>query len=452
MALPPRGMRSTRTFGARFRGWGLAAALVISILAAITIIGTAEPAAAVTAPLAIDVQVSTHQSSSASTITSPTFSTHQTNEVLLAFLASDGPKTANETFSTVTGGGVTWTLRARSNTQAGTAEIWQANAPQLISNASITATRASGTAGGSITVAAFSGADATKTGATASASASSGGPTASLTTTVDGSWVWGVGDDWDKATARVPGANQNVADQYLASTGDTYWVQRQNTATSTAGTSTTINDTAPTADRWNLALIEVVPGSSTSTPPPDPPSSLSANVVSGTEIDLAWTASPTAGVAGYTIYRNGASVGTSQTTSYSDTTVSPGTTYTYTVSAYDSQGNASGPSNSVTATTPALSTKDVGQWGPVLTWPIVAVHAALMSNGKVLTWGNGASTPTLWDPSSNAFTAVPNAFANPMCGGLNVLPDGRVITIGGGGLPNTGIKTVTAFAPSTGKW
>ena len=315
MALPPRGMRSTRTFGARFRSWGLAAALVIAILAAITIIGTAEPAAAVTAPLAIDVQVSTHQSSSASTITSPNFSTHQTDEVLLAFLASDGPKTAKETFSTVTGGGVTWTLRTRSNTQAGTAEIWQANAPQLISDASITATRASGTAGGSITVLAFSGADATTTGATASASASSGGPTASLTTTVDGSWVWGVGDDWDKATARVPGANQNVADQYLASTGDTYWVQRQNTATSTAGTSTTINDTAPTADRWNLALIEVVPASSTSTPPPDPPSSLSANVVSGTEIDLAWTASPTAGVAGYTIYRNGASVGTSQTTS-----------------------------------------------------------------------------------------------------------------------------------------
>jgi len=66
-----------------------------------------------------------------------------------------------------------------------------------------------------------------------------------------------VGDDFDHATARTLGANQTLVDQYLASVGDTYWVQRQNTTIPNSGTSVTMNDTAPTGDQWNLALIEV---------------------------------------------------------------------------------------------------------------------------------------------------------------------------------------------------
>jgi hypothetical protein len=45
--------------------------------------------------------------------------------------------------------------------------------------------------------------------------------------------------------------------QTLATVGDTYWVQRQNAATPAAGTSVTINDTAPTGDRYNLVVVEI---------------------------------------------------------------------------------------------------------------------------------------------------------------------------------------------------
>jgi hypothetical protein len=45
----------------------------------------------------------------------------------------------------------------------------------------------------------------------------------------------------------------------MTSTGDTLWVQRQNAATPAAGTAVTISDTAPTNDRWNLAVIEIIP-------------------------------------------------------------------------------------------------------------------------------------------------------------------------------------------------
>ena len=55
---------------------------------------------------------------------------------------------------------------------------------------------------------------------------------------------------------------------------------------------------------------------------------------------LRWTASTdNVGVAGYNVYRNGTKIGTSATTSYVDPTAVAGTTYSYTVTAYDAAGN-----------------------------------------------------------------------------------------------------------------
>jgi hypothetical protein len=226
---------------------------------------SAEAQATVTAgspppSLVLDKVVTTRQSSAGSSISAPALTTSGSNELLLAFVSSDGPSSASsQSFSGLSGGGLTWTLRRRANAQAGTAEIWQAAAPAALSSAVITATRASGSYQGAITVAAFSGADTATAGATASASAASGAPSASLTTTRAGSWVWGVGEDWDKAAARTLGSGQTMVDQFLSPSGDTFWTQRQTATTATAGTTVTINDTAPTADRWDLSLVEVLP-------------------------------------------------------------------------------------------------------------------------------------------------------------------------------------------------
>jgi hypothetical protein len=85
-----------------------------------------------------------------------------------------------------------------------------------------------------------------------------GDPTASITTTRANSLVFGVGTDWDGATARTLGANQTIVHQYLATVGDTYWVQRTNSIPA-SGTRITITDTYGTTmpDRWNLAVIEI---------------------------------------------------------------------------------------------------------------------------------------------------------------------------------------------------
>ncbi len=76
---------------------------------------------------------------------------------------------------------------------------------------------------------------------------------------------------------------------------------------------------------------------------PSVPSNLQGAAVSTSRIDLTWTASTdNAGVTGYRIYRNGTAVGTSASTGYSDTGLSEATSYSYTVAAYDAEGNESG--------------------------------------------------------------------------------------------------------------
>ena len=110
----------------------------------------------------------------------------------------------------------------------------------------------------SITVVALTGASGI--GASAGASGQTGAPTVTLATTAANAWVYAVGNDWDKAIARTPGAGQTMVHQWVDTpTGDTMWVQRLNGAVVAPGTTVTINDTAPTMDQWNLTAVEIRP-------------------------------------------------------------------------------------------------------------------------------------------------------------------------------------------------
>lgn len=85
------------------------------------------------------------------------------------------------------------------------------------------------------------------------------------------------------------------------------------------------------------------------TEPPVTPTGLSAIPGDG-QVQLTWNANTERDLSHYVIYRNGAKIGTSTSASYTDTTVTNGTTYTYTVSAVDTSGNESEQSSPVTAT------------------------------------------------------------------------------------------------------
>jgi hypothetical protein len=216
-----------------------------------------------TSTILLDVNVSKDQSTASTTVMTPAFSTVSGNELLLAFVGSDYQSGANASVIGLGGGGLIWALVKRTNTQSGTAEIWRAFAPSTLINITVTATL-SQSVQSSITVLSFAGIDTTGTngsgavGAIGSANASSGTPTATLVTTRNNSWIFGVGNDYDNAIARTPGSGQKLVHQDLAPINDTYWVQMQNAATPLSGTSVTINDTAPTSDRYNLTIVEVL--------------------------------------------------------------------------------------------------------------------------------------------------------------------------------------------------
>jgi len=150
---------------------------------------------------------------------------------------------------------LTWTLVARSNAQLGDSEIWRATAPVILSGVAVTATLSRSVAS-SITVVSFTGSSGV--GATKAASGSSGAPSATLVTTVNNSLIFGAGNDWNHAIARSPLPDQAIVHQYLAPVDDTYWTQRVVPAIPTAGTSVTVGDSAPTGDRWNLVVVEIL--------------------------------------------------------------------------------------------------------------------------------------------------------------------------------------------------
>jgi len=90
--------------------------------------------------------------------------------------------------------------------------------------------------------------------------------------------------------------------------------------------------------------------------PPSTPQSLVASAVGPTQVNLSWSASTdNVGVTGYRIFRGGVQVGNANGLSFQDVGLSPSTTYSYTVAAFDAAGNTSSPSTAASATTPAAA-------------------------------------------------------------------------------------------------
>jgi len=299
---------------------------------------------------AIDALVWTDQPNTQTTVTSPAFSTTASNELLLAFVSADYLGGTNTSVTGVTGGGLTWVLVGRTNVQAGSSEVWRAFAPSPLGNITVTATM-SQAVDSMMTVITFSNVDTSGTngsgaiGATKSANSLGGAPTATLVTTVNNSWVFGVGNDYDNALARTPGANQTLIHTYFPPVGDTYWVQRMLTPTAATGTSVTLNDTAPTTDRYNLFIVEVKPLNAPDTTPPTVSVTAPAGgaTVSGSSVAVSASASDNVSVAGVQFKLDGANLGAEDTASpYSvtwDSTTAANGTHQVTAVARDSSGN-----------------------------------------------------------------------------------------------------------------
>ncbi|TLX27029.1 T9SS type A sorting domain-containing protein [Chryseobacterium indologenes] len=102
----------------------------------------------------------------------------------------------------------------------------------------------------------------------------------------------------------------------------------------------------------NNANISVNAGSGTpDTVAPTPPT-LAASGTTATTTNLSWSgATDNVGVTGYDVYQGSSLIGSTASTAYTVTSLSPATTYSFTVKAKDAAGNASVASNTVTVTT-----------------------------------------------------------------------------------------------------
>ncbi len=120
-----------------------------------------------------------------------------------------------------------------------------------------------------------------------------------------------------------------------------------------SGNQVTVTPTNAAGHTFDVQTYTVGSGAGGS---PTTPGNVNAVATSGTSVQVSWSASTEAGstVKSYNVYRDGASVGSvnAPTTSFTDTGVQPGTTYTYSVVAVDSAGHTSGPGTSAPVTTP----------------------------------------------------------------------------------------------------
>ena len=328
------------------------------------------PSAAITPSVPVspvlDAQVSVN--GTGTTATTPSFNTTQAGDTLVAFVSADGPTTSGSQSVTVSGAGLTWTLVSRSNTQFGTSEVWTATAAGKLTGVTVSSVETRTGFHQMLSVLAFQ--SSSGIGAVQTANAASGGPTVSLAATKSGSLVYGVGNDWDDSVGRTVGSGQVSTSQWVdTSAGDTFWVQNRSAASTSAGTVLTINDTAPSADRWNLAAVEIKGPAAAS--PPGAPTGVAAVAGLGSAT-VSWGLPPDGGspITSYKVtpyigpvaQASTTITGSPPATSATITGLTNGTAYTFTVTATNAigPGPASTASAAVTPTAPTAPAAPTG--------------------------------------------------------------------------------------------
>jgi YVTN family beta-propeller protein len=105
-----------------------------------------------------------------------------------------------------------------------------------------------------------------------------------------------------------------------------------------------------------------------------------------------------------------------------------------------------------------------GVFGPLKTWPLVAVHGVLTSDGRVLSYGTRTSGQQtgyfnydVWDPASDTHLDLPNTTSvDIFCSSQLMLSDGASVVINGGdnwtgtATTNTGNNRSTIYNVATG--
>src|SRR5262249_25465792 len=130
--------------------------------------------------------------------------------------------------------------------------------------------------------------------------------------------------------------------------------------------------------------------------------------------------------------------------------------HTLTAVARDAAGNETiSPPETVTVSNPGEGDPStVGQWAGPFSWPLVSIHATLLPTGKVLLWDDHTTSAgvQIWDPVADTLASKPYTANNLFCAGHSMLPDGRVMVLGGHVTAYVGIHDTTLFDPMSLMW
>src|SRR6266571_4973803 len=162
---------------------------------------------------------------------------------------------------------------------------------------------------------------------------------------------------WNPSTDNVAVASYQVYlnDALMANTTVTSFQHTGLTPGTTYNYRVSAADAVPNYSAWTATPVSVTTPAAADTVAPSTPTGLLASAVSSSLINLSWAASTdNVGVTGYRVYRAGALLVTLGAVSiYQNSGLTPSTTYSYTVEAFDAAGNASAQSVSASATTQA---------------------------------------------------------------------------------------------------
>ncbi|MEO7261962.1 MAG: fibrinogen-like YCDxxxxGGGW domain-containing protein [Jatrophihabitantaceae bacterium] len=177
---------------------------------------------------------------------------------------------------------------------------------------------------------------------------------------------------------------------------------------------------------------------------PSAPGAPSSNGVTTTAATLSWgAATDDRAVSGYQVLRDGVQVGQSATLSFTDTGLTPGATYSYTVRAVDAGGNVGPDSASVSVTTltevaplfsDAFSGADGAPWAP--SWTVNTVSGSVDVQA-------GAGQITVND--------VSGAYSRAQLTGLSARADSELLTSYSWS-SNTALSYLSVYLRGSGGW
>jgi chitodextrinase len=131
-------------------------------------------------------------------------------------------------------------------------------------------------------------------------------------------------------------------------------------------------------------------------------------------------------------------------------------THTITARTWDTLGNSAtsaGVSVAFSNASPG-NPAATGLWLGTINWPLSAVHAHLLPDGRVLVSDAQSFAGTdakVWDPATDRFVNA-TALDNIFCAGHAALPDGRLLVVGGHVTAHVGIADANIFNPQTNSW